>query len=342
MGAPANRRPTLDQVALRAGVSRSVASRVINNTRDVSGDAREAVRKAVRELGYVPNPMARGLVTAQAGTVLLAVSHDDPSLFADPFFAHVIVGINAALEKTDLVLMLLLADTDRGRERLERVLRSRRADGLMLLALHGEDPLYQLAQRLNLPVVLGGRPLHGQPLHGPPPAYVDADNRGGARVATEHLIASGRRRIAAITGRQDTHVGVVRHQGYREAMAVAGLESSRTEPADFTEAGGARAMTRLLDRWPDLDAVFAESDNMAAGALRALRATGRAVPDDVAVVGFDDLPVALSTDPALTTVHQPVQALGREMAKMLIDLMAGEQPSPLILPTHLVVRASAP
>jgi DNA-binding LacI/PurR family transcriptional regulator len=337
MSAPASRRPTLDEVALRAGVSRSVASRVINNTKDVSGTAREAVRKAVLELGYVPNPMARGLVTAQGGSVLLAVSHDDPNLFADPFFAHVIVGVNAALEKTDLVLMLLLADTDRGRERLERVLRSRRADGLLLLALHGDDPLYQLALRLELPVVLGGRPLHGQPSW-----YVDADNRGGARVATEHLISSGRRRIAAISGRQDTNVGVVRHQGYREAMAVAGLDGSRTEAADFTEAGGAAAMARLLERWPDLDAVFAESDNMAAGALRALKAAGRTVPGDVAVVGFDDLPVAQRTDPALTTVHQPVQALGREMAKMLIDLMAGEQASPLILPTHLVVRASAP
>src|ERR1700684_4400856 len=115
MGGQAKRRPTLDEVALRAGVSRTVASRVINNTRDVSGNAREAVRKAVHELGYVPNPTARALVTAQGGAVLLAVSHDDPGLFADPFFAHVIVGVNAALEKTDLVLMLLLADSDRGR-----------------------------------------------------------------------------------------------------------------------------------------------------------------------------------------------------------------------------------
>src|SRR6202522_3879227 len=186
MGGQAKRRPTLDEVALRAGVSRTVASRVINNTRDVSGNAREAVRKAVLELGYVPNPAARALVTSQAGTVLLAVSHNDPGLFADPFFAHVIVGINAALEKTDLVLMLLLADTDRGRERLERVLRSRRADGLMLLALHGDDPLYQLAQRLELPVVLGGRPLHGQPS-----CYLDADNGGGARAGTGRLLSSG-------------------------------------------------------------------------------------------------------------------------------------------------------
>lgn len=337
MGAQARRRPTLDEVALRAGVSRSVASRVINNTRDVSPNARDAVQKAVRDLGYVPNPTARALATSQAGAVLLAVSHDDPGLFADPFFAHIIVGINAALEKTDLVLMLLLADTERGRERLERVLRSRRADGMMLLALHGEDPLYQLAQRLELPTVLGGRPLHGEPSF-----YVDADNRGGARVATEHLVASGRRRIAAITGRQDTQVGVARHQGYREAMAVAGLENSRTELSDFTETGGAEAMARLLERCPDLDAVFAESDSMAAGAVRTLKAAGRSVPDDVAVVGFDDLPIALTTEPALTTIHQPVQALGREMAKMLIDLMGGEQPVPLILPTHLVVRASAP
>lgn len=333
----AKRRPTLDEVALRAGVSRSVASRVINNTRDVSSTARDAVQRAVRELGYVPNPAARALATSQVGTVLLAVSHDDPSLFADPFFANVIVGINAALETTDLVLMLLLADSGRGRERLERVLRSRRTDGVMLLALHGEDPLYHLAQSLEMPVVLGGRPLHGEPSW-----YVDADNRGGARTATEHLITSGRRRIAAITGRQDTQVGVARFQGYREALAVAGLDAQRTESADFTEDGGMAAMNRLLERHPDLDAVFAQSDNMAAGAIRALKATGRSVPDDVAVIGFDDLPVARNTDPPLTTVHQPVQGLGQEMAKMLIALMAGERPHPLLLPTRLVRRASAP
>ena len=338
MRAQPKRHPTLDEVAARAGVSRTVASRAINNGPYVSRSARDAVAQAVRALGYVPNPTARALATSQGGTVLLAVSHDDPNLFADPFFAHIIVGVNAALEHTDLVLMLLLADSERGRERLERVLRSRRADGLLLLALHGEqDPLHRLAQSLDLPVVVGGRPLHGEPEH-----YVDADNRGGARTATEHLIASGRRRIAAITGRLDTQAGVARHGGYQEAMAVAGLDATRTARSDFTEAGGATAMAHLLDRFPDLDAVFAESDNMAAGALRALRAAGRRVPEHVAVVGFDDLPIARTTEPPLTTVHQPVQALGREMARMLVALMTGEQPSSLLLPTHLVVRASAP
>lgn len=337
MREPTRRRPTLNEVAARAGVSRSVASRAVNSGPDVSRSASEAVARAVRELGYVPNPAARALATSRGGAVLLAVSHDDPGLFADPFFAHVIVGVNAALESTDLVLMLLLADSGHGRKRLERVLRSRRADGLLLLALHGEDSLLRLAQSLELPVVSGGRPLHGEPAW-----YVDADNRGGARAATEHLIASGRRRIAAITGRLDTEAGVARHRGYRETMAVAGLDAARTEQSDFTEAGGAEAMASLLQRFPDLDAVFAESDNMATGALRALRAAGRRVPEDVAVVGFDDLPAALTTDPPLTTVHQPVEALGREMARMLLSLIDGEQPTPLLLPTHLVVRASAP
>jgi DNA-binding LacI/PurR family transcriptional regulator len=125
-------------------------------------------------------------------------------------------------------------------------------------------------------------------------------------------------------------------------MAVAGLESTCIEVADFTEAGGEAAMATLLERCPDLDAVFAASDNMAVGAMRALKAAGRSVPDDVAVVGFDDLPIARSTDPPLTTVHQPVQALGQEMAKMLISLMGGDRPTPLLLPTHLVIRDSAP
>lgn len=240
-------------------------------------------------------------------------------------------------ELTSLLLLwmdLPVPAVDRGRELggVDLILPARQNR-----RLYCEDPLYHLAQSLELPVVLGGRPLRGEAMW-----YVDADNRGGARLATEHLIDTGRRRIAAITGRQDTNVSVARHQGYREAMAVAGLESPGTEPADFTEAGGAAAMARLLERCPDIDAVFAESDNMAAGAVRTLKAAGRTVPGDVAVVGFDDLPIARTTDPALTTVHQPVQALGQEMAKMLLGLMDGERPTPLLLPTHLVVRESAP
>ncbi|HEU5428897.1 MAG TPA: LacI family DNA-binding transcriptional regulator [Actinocrinis sp.] len=331
------RRPTLDEVALRAGVSRSAASRAINNARHVSRATREAVEHAIRELGYVPNPTARALATQQAAAVILAVSHDDPALFADPFFGQIIVGVSAALETTDLVLMLALANSTHGRERVQRVLRSRRADGVMLLALRGDDPLYRLTEQLGLPVVVGGRPLHGEPTW-----YVDADNRGGARLATEHLIAAGRRRIATITGQLDTRAGADRLRGFQEATAVAGLDNTWIEHGDFGEESGAQAAARLLSAHPDLDALFAASDNMAAGAMRTLKAHGRSVPADIAVVGFDDLPIARHTDPPLTSVNQPIQALGYEMAKMLISLINGERPSALILPTRLTVRESAP
>jgi DNA-binding LacI/PurR family transcriptional regulator len=268
--------------------------------------------------------------------VVLAVSHHDPELFADPFYAQIIVGVSAVLERTDLVLMLVLAASEHGRSRLERILRSRRADGLMLLSLHGDDPLDHLAGKLDIPVVYGGRPLDGEPRW-----YADADNRGGARLAAEHLIALGRRRIATITGMLDTDVAVQRLRGYREALAVAGLDASRTAEGDFTEPGGHAATQRLLELHPDLDAIFAANDNMAAGALRALREAGRSVPADVSVVGFDDAPVARLTTPQLTTVQQPVRQLGREMARMLLALIEGEEPTPLILPTRLVQRESS-
>jgi len=331
------RPPTLDEVARRAGVSRSAASRVINNTGNVSRTAREAVEQAVRDLDYVPNPTARALATRQAGAVVLAVSHHDPALFADPFYAQVIAGVSAALEKTDLVLMLALADSAHGRARLENLLRARRADGAMLMALHGDDPLDRLAAKLDLPVVYGGRPLHAEPEW-----YVDADNRGGARAATEHLIALGRTRLATITGPVETRVGAERLGGFREAAAVAGIDTIHVEHSDFTEEGGAAAMRRLLTTDPGIDAVFGASDNMAAGALRVLREHGRAVPGDVAVAGFDDHLIARHTTPPLTTVYQPIQQLGREMGRMLLDLIDGNRPSSLILPTRLVVRESAP
>jgi DNA-binding LacI/PurR family transcriptional regulator len=330
------RQPTLDEVAERAGVSRSAASRVINNAPYVSRSTREAVEKAIKELGYRPNRTARALATRQTGIVALALSHDDPALFADPFFAQVIVGVSAVLEDTDMHLLLCLASSGRGRSRLTNLLHARGVDGIMLMALQGDDPLIDIVGQTGLPVVHGGRPLHVEPQW-----YVDSDNVGGARLATEHLLALGRTRVVTIAGQMDTRVGQARHRGYREAVIMAEHRPYGMAEGDFTEAGGAAAMKELLDRHPDLDGVFAASDKMAAGALRVLADAGRAVPDDVAVVGFDDLDIAAQTDPPLTTVHQPIQALGREMARMLLGLIAGERPTSLLLPTTLVRRASA-
>jgi DNA-binding LacI/PurR family transcriptional regulator len=332
---PTGRQPTLDEVAERANVSRSAASRVINNAPYVSRAKRDAVEKAIKDLGYIPNRSARALVTQQTGIVVLAISGDDPELLADPFFAQVIVGVTQGLEESDLHLMLSLANSDRSRTRLKNLLRTRGVDGIMLMALRGDDPLTRIAQAAGLPVVVGGRPLHAEPTW-----YVDVDNRGGARTAAEHLIRQGRTRIAMITGPADTDVAEARYLGFREAVMMAGLALHGTQAGDFTEPSGAAAMQALLRSHPELDAVFAANDNMAAGALRVLRQTGRSVPGDVAVVGFDDLPVAVTTDPPLTTIQQPIKALGREMTRLLTELLAGQSPSPLILPTTLIVRAS--
>jgi DNA-binding LacI/PurR family transcriptional regulator len=330
------RPPTLDEVALRAGVSVGTVSRVINNRRHVSQKARQAVESAVAELGYVPSMAARSLASQRRGAVVLAISSDDPALFANLFFAEVITGVNAVVEETDLELLLVLAASERGRARLARILQSRGADGVMLLALRENDPLAKVAEAGGVPVVHGGRPLDRAPRW-----YVDADNRGGARQAVEYLISTGRRAIGTVTGPLDMHVGVSRYLGFREAVALAGLKDHRVAHADFSEAGGAAATARLLDEHPDLDAVFVASDLMAAGALRVLRERGRAVPEDVAVVGFNDVLTARHTQPALTTIHQPIVALGREMTRMLVRVLGGEEPTPLILPTDLVIRGSA-
>ncbi|MFH8978790.1 LacI family DNA-binding transcriptional regulator [Streptomyces sp. NPDC017890] len=329
------RQLTLDEVAELAGVSRSVASRVLNNAPHVSRAKREAVERAVLQLGYVPNPTARALATRQTGAAALIVSGESPSIFADPFFAQVIVGATGALEEADLHLMLCLAASDRGRKRVEQLLRSKGADGIMLMALRADDPLARMAQEAEMPVVFGGRPVGLNPRW-----YVDVDNVGGAREATEHLIALGRTRVATVCGRLDTEVGRARYRGYRDAMLAAGLEPLPPHKGDFTEPSGAAAMTALLESHPGIDGVFAANDNMGAGALRALRAAGRSVPSDVAVIGFDDLVVAQIADPPLSTVHQPIEALGREMARMLVALIDGRDPTPLILPTRLVTRST--
>ncbi|WP_431676104.1 LacI family DNA-binding transcriptional regulator [Kitasatospora sp. KL5] len=332
---PTRRRPTLDEVAERAGVSRTAASRALNNAPNVSRDKREAVLRAIKELGYVPNPTARALATQQAGAVALIISGEDPAVLADPFYGQVIAGASTVLEETDLHLVLCLATSARGQIRVKQLLRTRAVDGVMLMSLRGDDPLTSLALAAGVPAVFGGKPLHGQV-----PYYVDVDNVLGARQATEHLMSRGRTRIATLTGPLDTDVGRARRRGYLEALTLAGLPYRAEEAGDFTERSGMAAMEALLARHPDLDAVFAANDNMAAGALRVLSRAGRAVPADVAVIGFDGLAVSEITEPPLTTVHQPIRNIGREMTRMLLALMAGERPSPLILPTTLVQRDS--
>src|SRR5690606_22952432 len=209
-------------------------------------------------------------------------------------------------------------------------------DGVLLLAAHGQHPLAVSLPAAGMPVTLVGRPL--SPTRA---SYVDADNRGGGRKAVEHLVNGGRRCIATIAGRQDMAAGADRLSGYREALDAAGLAPT-VAYGDFTHASGVHAMWRLLDQRPGLDAVFVASDIMAAGALHALRRAGRKVPDDVAVIGFDDLPLAQHTQPPLTTVRQPLEQVGATAANRLLAEMDGTGGGvDRVLPRTRVARQSA-
>jgi DNA-binding LacI/PurR family transcriptional regulator len=338
-------RPTLDQVAARAGVGRGTVSRVVNGSPQVSAQAKAAVEAAIAELGYVPNRAARALVTQRTDSVALVVSESEERVFGEPFFAGIIRGISSMLLETPLQLWLAMAQSKAERERVEHHLTPQHVDGVLLLSLHGNDPLPVLLAQRGLPVVLGGQPSGRARIPGDQVSCVDADNEGGARGAVQHLLNQGRRRIAAIAGPQDMGVGVARLNGYRQALVGAGLpvDESRIGYGDFSESSGAAAMRTLLDRHPGVDAVFAASDLMAVGAMRVLREYGRRVPHDVAVVGFEDSVIARQTEPSLTTVHQPVEAMGREMARLLVSHIRGDEiPAPLVvLDTHLVIRASA-
>jgi DNA-binding LacI/PurR family transcriptional regulator len=329
--------PTLEQVGALAGVSRATVSRVVNGSPRVSAEARVQVERAVAKLGYVPNRAARSLVTRRTDSIALIVAEPESRFFSEPFFAAVVRGVSAALAETDVQLVLLMAQDAAHRGRLEQYVTGGHVDGVLLASLHGDDPLPRTLQRAGVPTVLVGRPAGDAP-----DSYVEADNRGGAREAVVHLVGRGHRRIATITGPMDMAVGQDRLDGYQDGLRAAGLpaDPQLVEGGDFTEEGAA-AMRRLLEREPGLDAVFAASDLMAAGALRALKAAGRRVPGDVAVIGFEDS-TARYAEPQLTTVSQPVEEMGRQAARLLLAKVAGEAAGmSVILETELVVRASA-
>ncbi|MFI7603820.1 LacI family DNA-binding transcriptional regulator [Micromonospora sp. NPDC049366] len=330
-------RPTLEEVARRAGVSRATVSRVVNGSTTVAEPIREAVHRAVAELGYVPNLAARSLVTQRTDSVALVMPEAATRVFSDDqVFPGIIRGVSQELEAADKQLVLMLAGSPAGHARVERYTTGRHVDGVLFASLHGADPLPGTLARLGIPVVCSGRPLGEVPV-----PYVDVDHVSGVTAAVRHLVAGGRRRIATIAGPQDMVAGIERLTGYRKAMTEAGLPQ-RVATGDFTRESGAAAMRHLLDEDPELDAVFAASDLMAHAALRTLREAGRRVPDDVAVIGFDDIETAAYTEPPLTTVRQPIQEIGRQMTRQLLRIAAGETVEPsLMLPTELILRDSA-
>jgi DNA-binding LacI/PurR family transcriptional regulator len=334
-----NRRPTIKTVAALAGVGRTTVSRVVNGSGLVSADARARVLAAIKELNYVPNSVARGLVTNRTDAVALVIPESESRLGSEPFFAALIRGVSGALAETRTQLQLMLVRDQAERDRLTESVAARRVDGVLLVSVHADDRLPGMLEEMGLPTVLAGRRDAGERL-----SYVNADNVGGAAAAVRHLLDRGRTRIATITGPLDMDVGRNRLAGWRTAHEAAGVPADEllVEIGDFTEEGAGRAMRSLLERAPDLDAVFAASDLMAVGALAELRRQERRTPGDVAVVGFEDSILARHTDPPLTTVRQPVEEIGRTMVRILTDITQhGAARQQVTLPTEVVVRESS-
>ncbi len=328
---------TLEGIARLAGVSRSTVSRVVNDHPNVKPEVREHVWQIIRQTGYQPQAAARSLVTKRTNVIGLIIPQAVTALFTDPFFPLLIRGITESCNARGCHLMLSLFTGQVDPDDLYRqVVRGGYLDGVAVASTTLDDPLVRRMMDDGVRFVsVGAHPDRRV-------NYVDVDNVSGARMAVEHLLRQGRRRIATVTGPRDHVAGRDRLAGYRQALELRSIayDQALVAEGDFTEDGGRAAMQRLLPHAPD--AVFAASDMMGVGAMKALREVGRRIPDDVAMVGFDDLPVASIVEPGLTTMRQPIDRLGTMAAEMLLDLIEGkvEGPQHVILPVQLVVRES--
>ncbi|GAA1430774.1 LacI family DNA-binding transcriptional regulator [Microlunatus lacustris] len=335
---PVRGQPTLEMVAAVSGVSRSTVSRVVNHSPNVRPEVATAVQRAIEELNYVPNRAARSLAGRHTYAIALLVPEDASRFFGDPYFASIVQGITGALEASDYVLNLLVARDGAG-GKTRRYLQGGNVDGALVVSHHPSNTDLRDINA-SLPVVFGGRPA----LPDLDPCYsVDVDNVGGARLATDHLVGLGRRRIATVTGPPDMPASVDRLAGWRGVLADDGRPTDAVVAGDFTTVGGAAAMRELLARVPDLDAVFVANDLMARGALSVLAEHGLDVPRDVALIGYDDSPAATAGGLPLSTVSQPSIAMGAQMTEMLLGLLAGREPESraCVLQTRLVLRATA-
>lgn len=321
-----------------AGVSRSTASRAINGGSRVSPAAQAAVDAAIISLGYAPNRAARSLVTRRTSSIALVINEPNARVMADPFFASVITGVTEALRETEMQLVLLMSRPGDEPSRTIRYLRGGHVDGAIVVAHHKADGWTEKLVDSGVPTVFIGRPWGtGLGIH-----YVDVDNFEGGRLAALHLAAAGRARLGTVTGPLDMTAAADRLAGWQAGLREAGLPPGPMADGDFTPSGGLEAAERLLAEDSRLDGIFAASDLMARGVITAVRASGRSVPADIAVVGFDDHLAAPGELP-LTTINQPTSELAAQAGRLLLADIEnpGASREPVIHPARLVIRASS-
>ena len=323
---------TLEMVAREAGVSPSTVSRIMNGTASVSPDKKQAVDAAIEKLDFRPNPVARGLAggrTLSIGVVTQTIS--------SPFYGEALRGIEEKLESAGYIPIFVSGHWHEAGERkaLDALL-SRRVDGVIVLAGRLPNRVLQRYAK-TLPMVVVGRELKGPRLFS-----LEFDNRAGGLLATQHLIECGHTRIAFISGDPVHQDALDRQAGYRAALANAGIafDPALVVPGDFTEASGLMAVNRLLESRLPFTAIFAANDQSAIGAALGLYRKNVRIPDDVSLVGFDDLAPAKFSIPPLTTIRQSVYEMGSQAAAAMLDLLRGAAPEVVLPPPQLVPRES--
>lgn len=332
-----NRKLTLEDIGKLAGVSRATVSRVINDYPHITPEVRERVHTVIQETGYRPNRIAQSLASNRTGMIGLVIPHEATTIMTNPYFLHLINGITRAINQNDLTLVLFLFHSMDEEDRIaQSIFSTDLVDGVIITADRRENSFVEQLIDHRVPVVYVGKPEPGIDV-----PFVNVDNVRGGYLATEYLIQQGRRRIGAITARYNT-AGEDRHMGYRQALAAYGIDYDEALVAegDFSYESGSTAMQQLLPLSPD--AVFVSSDQMALSAQRAIRDAGLRIPDDIALVGFDDLPLAALAEPPLTTIRQPIDQLGPLAVEQLQQVMAygpGDVQS-VVLAVELVVRAT--
>lgn len=329
---------TLEDIAKKAGVSRSTVSRVVNDHPYVREDVRQRVLEVIRSTGYHPNAAARTLASQRSWMLGLVVPKNIISFFTDPYFPQFIQGTTQACSEYDYTLSLFLMGEEESEDIIfSRVSRRGYLDGILVQSGQFGEHLIKRLVTSSMPLVIIGRPFHTDGV-----SFIDVDNIDASCNAVNHLLRLGYERIGIISGPANSTVGIDRKEGYRLALASHGrsLQEDLIAEGDFSEGSGYHAMQQLLPAKPD--AIFAASDIMAVGAMRAAREAGLEIPKDLAFVGFDDLPLAETHEPALTTVRQPVHKTGYKAVEILNELIEnGIEPARRItMSTELIVRES--
>ncbi len=326
----------LEDIAKLAGVSRSTVSRVVNNSPNVDAATRKRVEKIIQNTGYRPNAAARSLASQRTNMIGLVIPRTTSAFFTDPYFPQLTQGVAFACNNHHLTLSLFLVGNQEDENEITpRILRRGLLDGILIQSGTSDEKIFRRLISSQVPFLVLGRPHEDKLVN-----YIDVDNVRAAKEAVFHLIKLGYQRIGMITGGLYSTSAIDRRAGFEQAMHEAGMniDPSLIAEGDFTEKSGYYAMKELLPSKPD--AIFAQSDVMAIGAMRATQEIGLEIPKDIAFVGFDDLPIASTLPISLTTVHQPITHFGIKAVDLLIDIIEkGARPAKrLVLDTELIVR----